>query len=107
MPQHGRDDTLQLLNFAEFFFCQVRCNARCDRPHKYPLVVNIWSRSWTLRRAFRHLALGYPQVGCLCRLLNCCGAYLIISGVMSKRTDAPTSEGVALTWPLAHAGKCE
>jgi hypothetical protein len=26
--------------FAEFSFCQLRCNARCDRPHKYPLVVN-------------------------------------------------------------------
>jgi len=29
-------------NFAEFFFCELRCNARCNRPHKYPLVVNIW-----------------------------------------------------------------
>jgi hypothetical protein len=49
------------LNFVELSFCQLRCNIRGDRPHKYPLVVNIGVRSWALRRAFRHLALGYPQ----------------------------------------------
>jgi hypothetical protein len=30
-------------NFVELFFCQLRCNARCDRPHKYPLLVNLWT----------------------------------------------------------------
>ena len=29
-----------LANFGEFSFCQLRSNARCDRPHKYPLAVN-------------------------------------------------------------------
>ena len=28
-------------NFSELSFCQLRCNARCDRPQNYPLVVNI------------------------------------------------------------------
>ena len=45
------------------------------------------------------------ELGCLCRLLNCYVAYPNISGLMSKRIDGPTSEGVALTWPLAQAGK--
>src|SRR5215208_4155139 len=58
------------LNFVELFFCQLRCNARYDRPHKYPLVVNIWARSGSPWRAFRHLAPGYPQVGCLCSFLD-------------------------------------
>ena len=31
---------LVTVTFGEFSFCQLRCNARCDRPHKYPLVVN-------------------------------------------------------------------
>ena len=57
-------------NFVELFFCQLRCNARYDRPHKYPLVVNIWARSGSPWRAFRHLAPGYPQVGCLCSFLD-------------------------------------
>ena len=34
-------------------FCQLRCNARCDLPHNYPLVVNFWARSCLLQRAFR------------------------------------------------------
>jgi hypothetical protein len=28
-------------NFVELSFCYLRCNARCDRPHEYLLVVNI------------------------------------------------------------------
>jgi hypothetical protein len=55
------DVTRLCLNFVEFFFCQLRCNARCDRPHKYPLVLNKWPRSGSPQRAFRHLVLGYPQ----------------------------------------------
>src|SRR5215212_5208122 len=57
-------------NFAELFFCQLRCNARCDRAHKYQLLVNRWGRSSPSRRAFRHLVLGYPQVGCLYSFLD-------------------------------------
>jgi hypothetical protein len=41
------------------------------------------------------------------RVCGSSGAYRNpnISGVMSKRTDVPASEGAAPTWPLAHAGK--
>src|SRR5215217_2710082 len=66
-------------NFAELFFCQLRCNARCDRPHKYPLLVNICALSGSPRRALRHLAPGYPQLGCFCSFLD--GSNAITSSV--------------------------
>ena len=66
-------------NVGELFFCQLRCNTRYDRPHKYPLMVNICPRSGSPWRAFRHLVLGYPHVGCLCSFLD--GSNAITSSV--------------------------
>ena len=52
-------------NFVEFFFWELRCNARCNRSHKYPLMVNRWGRSphlgehsgillWVIHRAHHY-----------------------------------------------------